>query len=279
MSFDPRVTPARPDLAAAFLEGQIEAARFVEGSPFQVSAGVAPLRVAPQPDALQDSQALFGEIVTVYEEKDGWAWAQAARDGYVGYIDMDALSAPAIAPTHRVSALRTYVFSGPSIKTAPRFLLSLTAEVTVTREDGKLAEIARGGFVPMAHLMPIGMHASDWVGQAERFVGAPYLWGGKESLGLDCSGLIQSAMVASGMACPRDSDMQEAALGTAIAIDAGNLRRGDLIFWKGHVGVMIDSQNLLHANAFHMATEVEPLGETIRRLTPIVGPVRAIKRL
>jgi cell wall-associated NlpC family hydrolase len=279
MTLDPRLTPARADLAAASLRGRVTAARFVEGVEYQVSAGVAPLRGAPRGDAMQESQLLFGERFRVFEEKDGWAWGQAAQDSYVGFIDMEALSAPVITPTHRVCALRTYVFSEPSIKSAPHFLLSLNAEVTVEADDGKLAKIARSGFVPSIHLRPIGQFAPDWVAEAERFLHAPYQWGGKESLGLDCSGLVQSAMIAAGLTCPRDSDMQEAALGETIPIDPTHLKRGDLVFWKGHVGLMLDSQNILHANAFHMATAIEPLAETTARLTPLVGPVRAIKRL
>ena len=279
MTHDPRLTPARTDIAAASLKDQVVADRYVDAIAYQVCAGVASLRTEPRGDAMQDSQILFGERFAVYEEKDGWAWGQATRDGYVGYVDMDALSAPPIPPTHRVSALRTYAFSGPSIKSAPHFLLSLTAEVTVESDDGKLAKIARGGFVPSKHLRPIGECATDWVAEAERFLHAPYQWGGKESLGLDCSGLIQSSMIAAGLTCPRDSDMQEQALGHSIAIDPDHLQRGDLVFWKGHVGVMVDARNLLHANAFHMATAIEPLSETIARLTPQVGPVRSIRRL
>ena len=279
MPLDPRLTPARADLAAAHLRGHVEAERFVEGVAYQVSAGVASVRAAPLGDAMQETQLLFGETFAVYDEKDGWGWGQAARDDYVGFVDMEALSAPPIAPTHRVCALRTYVFSGPNIKSAPRFLLSLNADVTVEHDDGKLAQIARGGFVPSRHLRPIGQHASDWVAQAELFAHAPYQWGGKESLGLDCSGLIQSAMHAAGLACPRDSDMQEHDLGKPIALDAPLLQRGDLVFWKGHVGVMVDAQNLLHANAIHMAVAREPLAQTVERLTPLVGPIRAIKRL
>jgi cell wall-associated NlpC family hydrolase len=257
----------------------VNAERFSDGVAYQVSAGVAPVRGEARGVAMQETQLLFGEVFTVYDERDGWAWGQAARDGYVGYVDTDALSAPVVTPTHRVCALRTYLFSGPSIKTAPHFLLSLTAEVAVEDDDGKLARIARGGYVASRHLRPITEHASDWVAQAEMFLHAPYFWGGKESLGLDCSGLIQSAMVAAGLTCPRDSDMQEAALGTAIPIDLALLQRGDLVFWKGHVGVMRDEKTLLHANAFHMATALEPLSVTVERLTPLVGPIRAIKRL
>lgn len=279
MALDPRLTAARPDLAALHLRGLVEVARYVEGAAYQVSAGVASVRTEPRGDAMQDTQILFGEIFTVYEEKDGWAWGQASRDGYVGYVDIEALSAPVLAPTHRVSALRTYVFSGPSIKSAPHFLLSLTAEVSVVEDDGKLARIGRGGYVPSCHLRPVGVHAADWVQQAEMFLHAPYQWGGKESLGLDCSGLIQSSMIAAGLECPRDSDMQEAALGSPIPVDPGALRRGDLVFWKGHVGVMCDAVHLLHANAFHMAVAIEPLPSTVQRLTPLVGPIRTIKRL
>lgn len=275
---DPRLTPARADLAAKHLQGQVEAARFVAGAVYQVSVGVAPIRRNPQDDAMQETQLLFGETFTVYEEKDGWGWGQSGLDGYVGYVAMEALSAPPLAPTHRICALRTYVLSRADLKSAPLFLLSLNAKVTAEAQEGRYVKIARAGWVFEHHLAGLDAAAPDWVAVAERFLGAPYFWGGKESLGLDCSGLIQSALEAAGVAAPRDADQQEQ-LGQARPISLEGLERGDLVFWKGHVGVMLDAQRLLHANAHHMQTAIEPVAEAAARIAGVAGPITAIRRL
>ncbi len=279
---DPRRTPARGDVAAAHLEGLVTAERYVQGQAYQVSAGVAPLRRRPAPDAMQETQLLFGETFTLYDEADGWGWGQADLDSYVGYVDMEALSAPPVEPTHKIAALRTYVFSEPDLKSAPLALLSLNARLTARETKGRFARIARWeGWVFEGHLRPLDARAPDWVAVAEGFLGAPYLWGGRESLGLDCSGLIQSALGAAAIPAPRDTDMQERELGRPVAAaeDLSGLQRGDLVFWAGHVGVMLDATRLLHANAHHMATAIEPLREAAARLHPLVGPIRAVKRL
>ena len=216
MSFDPRVTPARPDLAAAHLRGQVEAARFVEGTEFEVFDPVAPVRRSPVPDAALETEALKGERVTIYEEDgEGFGWGQLHSDGYVGWLPMNALRAPGGEPTHKVVALRTILFPGRSIKAQPVEGLPLGCRLAVTGDDGELARLASGGFVPARHLAPLDAAAPDFVAVAERFIGVPYLWGGKTSLGIDCSGLMQVALTAGGVVCPRDSDMQRA-LGTAV---------------------------------------------------------------
>lgn len=261
---DPRLTLARPDLADAALEGVVAAGRFVPCAAMQASAPVLAVRRAPEADAEQVSQLLFGEGFRVAEEREGWAWGQCERDGYVGYVLMEGLSAPVLRPTHRVAALRTYAFAEPSLKSAAVGLVSLNALVTVEAEEGRWRRVARLGWIASEHLAPVGRDLeTDPAGVALRFLGAPYLWGGRESLGLDCSGLIQQAFNACGLACPRDSDMQ-AALG--VAITRPELRRNDLVFWKGHVGIMLDEVRLLHANGFHVATAVEPLDEAIARI-------------
>lgn len=275
---DKRTTPARPDLAARHLQGLVQAERFAEGVDYQCSAGVAPIRRAPAGDAMQEDQLLFGEVFTVYEEREGWGWGQSGRDQYVGYVEMEALSAPLLAPTHRIRALRTYCFSQPDLKSAPLFLLSMNAKVTAQEQRDRYVKIARAGWVFEGHLAALHEHAPDWVAEAERFLGAPYFWGGRESLGLDCSGLVQSALEAAGVLAPRDADMQEA-LGEALPLRLEGLRRGDLVFWKGHVGIMLDGERLLHANAHHMATAVEPLAQAAARIAGTAGPIRSIRRL
>jgi hypothetical protein len=213
-SLDPRITPARPDLAAAHLRGKVEATHFVEGTAQEVIAGLAPVRQAPSHDAPLLTEALCGERVTIYETDDeGWAWGQLESDGYVGWLPAAALLAPGPQPTHRVAALRTLVFPAASIKLPPMDALPLGARVAVAREQESFAVTAYGGFVPRQHLAPIADVEPDFVAVAERFLGVPYLWGGKSSLGLDCSGLLQVALTACGVKCPRDSDMQEGALG------------------------------------------------------------------
>ena len=277
--FDTRRTPARTDLAAAHLQGVVPAPRYVEGAPHQVSAAVAPLRARPDLDAEQETQLLFGEGFTVYDEADGFAWGQSALDGYVGYVDVEALSAPIVPATHRIIALRTYAFSRASLKSPPYYLLSLNARVTPEAREGRYVKLARSGWVPEIHIAPLEAAAPDWVAVAERFVHAPYQWGGRESLGLDCSGLIQTAMHAAGIACPRDSDMQAAEVGRPAPVDLDQLQRGDLICWKGHIGVMLDAERLLHANAHHMATAIEPVKVAAERIAATAGPVTHVRRL
>jgi cell wall-associated NlpC family hydrolase len=280
-ALDPRLTPARPDLAAQHLRGKVEAARFVQGELREVVASQAPLRRAPMPDAPLDTEALKGEPVTVYETTgEGWVWAQLAGDGYVGFMPAGALGPPGPPATHKVAAVRTLIFPGPSIKLPPIDGLPFAARLVVERIDGALA-LTSAGYVPARHLAPAAAKEGDFVAVAERFLGTPYLWGGKTALGVDCSGLVQLALNACGFPCPRDSDMQEAALGQAVAPaeDLSDLRRGDLLFWKGHVAIMRDEQTLLHANAFHMAVAIEPVAEAAARIRAAGSEATSVRRL
>jgi len=276
--FDPRITPARPDLAASHLRGQVDAPRFVEGTVQQVVAGQTAVRNAPHHGATMITEALHGDRMTVYEtDEEGWAWGQLSSDGYVGWVPASALLAPGPPATHKVTALRTLAFPGPSIKLPPADALPLGSSVTVVREDASFCITPSGGHIPKRHLALLDATEPDFVSVAERFVGVPYLWGGKTSLGLDCSGLVQVSLTACGITCPRDSDMQEAAIGRTVG--ASDLRRGDLVFWKGHVAIARDDTTIIHANAHHMMVAIEPAAEAIARIRAAGSEVSLVKRV
>jgi cell wall-associated NlpC family hydrolase len=279
--FDPRLTPARPDLAAKQLAGMVNAERFVDGQIYEVTAGQAPVRAKPSPESGLQTEALKGERITVYDSQDGWAWGQLVGDGYVGYVPAAAIGLPGPQPTHKVTALRTFMFPGPSIKLPPSETLSFGCRLVIVRTDDTFAITETGGYVPLVHVAPVAAMETDFVAVAERFLRTPYLWGGKSSLGIDCSGLVQLALGACGIASPRDTDMQEKAVGAALPLppDLAQLRRGDLIFWKGHVAIVRDETTLLHASGTRMAVVYEPTAQAIERIRTDSGEIRAVRRL
>lgn len=271
---DPRLNAWRDDMAAAHLRGEVEAPLYVEGAAAQVIAPVTALRRSPADGAMQDSQLLYGEAFRVYDMKGGWAWGQAESDDYVGYVLAEDLGAP-LAPSHKLTALRSFIYRTPDIKTRPLMGVSFGAQLCVTGTEDRFAELADGGFIYAAHIAPLGQMETDWVAVARRFIGAPYFWGGRESGGLDCSALVQLALNACGLACPRDTYMQEAVLGTKVETAAP----GDIVFWKGHVGFLSAPDRLLHANAHHMAVVEEGFAAACARIAETDGPVTSIRRL
>jgi len=277
---DKRLHAYREDLADAALAGRVEARRFVSPRPMRVIEPILPLYREPRFDAMQLTQALLGETVKLFDEQEGWAWVQLARDGYVGYVNANALGTTGPAPSHRVAVPSTFLYPAANLKSQPALAVPLNAEVTVTEQQGAFSRLGDGRFVFSQHLQPVGVFEPDFVAVAERFLHVPYLWGGKSVQGLDCSGLVQLALEAAGVAAPRDSDMQEAALGSSIPHDDFSaLRRGDLIFWDGHVGMMTDAVTLLHANGHHMMVVAEPLADAAERIASRYGRMTSVRRL
>ncbi|HEY5238805.1 MAG TPA: NlpC/P60 family protein [Rhizomicrobium sp.] len=276
MNLDPRITPARGDIAASHLRGQVDAKRFVTGDMKIITMGRAAMRAGPADNAGMTSELLFGERVVVYERRDGWAWVQAELDRYVGYVSEEALG-EAVEPTHRVIATMTPLLPAPDVKRPALDMLPMNAKVHITGHGSRFGRAATRGYVFEDHLAPIRTKQSDWVAVAERFIGVPYIWGGKTVAGMDCSGLVQTALEAAGIPSLRDSDMQQRSLGRTVP--PKDLQRGDLIFWNGHVGIMRDAETLLHANAFFMEVTSEPLAIASERIAKSAGAITAVKRL
>jgi cell wall-associated NlpC family hydrolase len=265
--FDRRLHAFRADLADIRLEGRVTAGRFVEATSASIHVPIADLRPAPDAARGIDTQLLFGEPVFVFERRDGWAWVQAQEDGYVGYLPEEQL-APVMQPTHWISVPRSFVYPEPELRKVPLHALSMGSRVTVTGEaetrGTRYLLLAGGGAIIARHALAMGeAMAPDYVSIATQFLHTPYLWGGRSGFGIDCSGLVQLAMMMAGCKAPRDSDMQ-AQFGRVIG--RHDLVRGDLVFWKGHVGIMEDTETLLHANGHTMTVARENLDAAIERI-------------
>ncbi|TKB14741.1 MAG: NlpC/P60 family protein [Mesorhizobium sp.] len=281
---DARLHAFRSDLADARLKGEVSADRFVAGRPARITAAVADLRKAPRPDAGVNTQALFGDHVLVFEDAEGWAWVQAERDGYVGYVADNVLGPREQAPTHIVSAPRTFLYPGPDLRFPISGQLSMGSTVTVAgaaeTRGTHYALLPSGQAVIARHLQPLAEVADDYVTVAESFLGTPYLWGGVSGFGIDCSGLVQLSMRMAGKEVLRDTDMQSASIGTPFepGPDFSGLERGDLVFWKGHVAIMTDAKDMIHANGHTMLVSRERLKEAVERIGYLYGGPTGFRR-
>lgn len=281
MPLDRRLHAFRPDLADMRLAGKVEASRFVKGEPAEIIVPIADMRPVPNLSAGCDTQLLFGERVVVFDRADGWAWVQADQDSYVGYLPETQIAPSGAEWTHRVMQPRTFVYSQPDMKRPVLFSLSMGSRLAIVDQSEtrgtRYLHLATGGAVIDAHcLARDGKMESNYVTVASRLLETPYLWGGKSAFGLDCSALVQLCLLMTGQSAPRDSDMQAASLGQAISGAA--LKRGDLVFWKGHVGIMEDPMTLLHANGHTMSVAREPLGIAIERIRPHYGEPTGYRR-
>ncbi|MBL0372706.1 C40 family peptidase [Rhizobium sp. KVB221] len=280
MTLERRLNAFRPDLADERLVGQVQAARFVAGKPAEIVVNKSAMRIQPDDASALDTELLWGEEVMVFDRRDGWAWAQCKLDGYVGYIKEDALGELHADKTHWVIAPRTFLYPGPDMKIPPLDTLSMGSRLTVTGEAetrGTRYLLTDRGAVIASHLAEIGVSQfNDYVSIAGRLIETPYLWGGRSSFGIDCSGIVQVALMMVGKHVLRDADMQEASIGTEI--ERSDLQRGDLVFWKGHVAIMEDKNMMIHANGYSMTVARERLAGAINRIAPIYGQPRLYRR-
>lgn len=273
---DARLTPANGRVAASFLKGLVEAPSYVEGTLLQCCASVAD--ILGKPDGRRTAQLIYGDLFLVFEQRNGFAFGQSVHDGYCGYVQSDLLGA-ALDATHWISAPQTHIYPGANMKLMTEGALYFGSEVAVDQIDGDWAQLTSGKYIPAGHVLPLSTRLNDPVDVADLFLGTPYLWGGSTRYGIDCSGLVQMALRMCGQECPRDSDMQEADLGRDL--EAGEEpERGDLAFWKGHVGIITAPNRMLHANAYHMSVAYEPFEEAADRIAVAGGgPVTTVRRL
>lgn len=282
MDIDLRITPFRKGIAAQSLRGRVDAEHFVEGHAGQINVPELALRTQPMLSSGMESQALKGQHITIYTHDNGYSLIQSHDDQYVGWSLTSGLSFEQKPTTHHIKALRTFVYSDESIKSLPLYGLSYGSKIAIAQEGEKFSRLTDGGYIFSDHIRANNVCAQDWVKEAEKFLNCPYLWGGRTSSGLDCSGLVQLALSSQNILAPRDSDQQEAALGKIVAWDKTQkimVQRGDLLFWKGHVAIATDAQNIIHANAYHMSVQYEKIEEALSRIEASGTPLKSIKRL
>ena len=281
-NLDKRLNAWRDDLADRTLQNQVHSNRFVDAKIQQVITPTLSLRREADYTSPQNNELLFGDRVKVFDENKGWSWVQNCRDNYVGFCPSDGLSEVGNDATHQVSCLRTILFPQPDFKSCPVHYLSMTSTVAVVQTTDKYSQIESGEWIYSQHLAKTNEFESDFVATAQKFLGTPYLWGGNNSLGIDCSGLVQIALRRAGMDVLRDSDMQEETIGKEIHYDndTSNLELGDLIFWKGHIGIYCANDMLLHANATDMMVSSKPFKDTCAHILKLENsPVTSVRRI
>ena len=284
-TLDKRLNAYRSDLADESLRGLVEAERFTAGKPMRIADPVVDMRSEPRGDAAITTQLLYGDDVLVFEDHNGWCWVQNERDGYVGYVVDTTLDRRASEPTHVVIAPRTFVYPGSDLRFPRTKALSMGSLVTVTggeeRRGTLYAMLPSGEAMIAKHLVPMDQVADDHVAVAETLMHTPYLWGGVSGFGIDCSGLIQLALLMTGRGVLRDSDMQAATIGEPVdpGDDYHDLKRGDFVFWKGHAAMMASHSTLLHASGHTMSVTLEPLRDAIERIAYLYGRHTAVRRL
>ena len=278
---DRRLNAFRPDLADRRLEGQIEATRFTDGHKAQVCVPVLDMRNAPDANAGLDTQLLLGDVVTLFDEKNGFAWVQSKADDYVGYVPASGLATPGSATTHIITVSRSFLYAEADMKRPMRTALSLGNKLVITgttKTRGSTYSLLENGEAVMSqHLRPANETVEDYVAVAEMLERTPYLWGGKSAFGIDCSGLVQLCLRMAGRSAPRDTDMQATLLGDALP-DGERLQRGDLVFWQGHVAIMLDSNEVIHASGHAMMVVREQLEDAIARIEPFYGRPTGFRR-
>ena len=276
MIFDPRITPIRRDLASTAYKSIIKRKKYVKGKVATVKSSFSPLY--SNKESKLSTQLLYGEECDVFDTNNGLSWVQSRRDNYVGYTPSINLTNKMYQANSKVISLRTNIYSKPDIKSRTVGYLSFNSLVEVIKKKGKYSLIKNLGWCPSLDLVNLKASKFNHINLSKQYLNTPYLWGGRDSLGIDCSGLIQNLHQISNKPFPRDTDMQEIFVTNEVKSEK-NLKAGDLVFWKGHVAMMVDSKNIIHANAFHMRTTIESLSTAKKRIFKSNGKIRKFGRI
>ena len=275
MIFDTRITPIRRDLASTAYKAIVKRKKYVTAKLATVKSAFTPLY--SNKGSKLSTQLLYGEECDVFETKNGWSWIQSRRDNYVGYTPTIHLTRKIYKPNSKVISLRTVIYTKPDIKSVTKGYLSFNSLVEVIKIKGKYSLIKNLGWCPSLDLVKIKSSKFNHIDLSKQYLDTPYLWGGRDSMGIDCSGLVQNLHQINNRPFPRDTDMQEIFVTKEVKYEK-DLKAGDLVFWKGHVAMMIDNSNIIHANAFHMKTAIEPLSTAKKRILKSNGKIKKLGR-